>query len=615
MEEIGAGAFSKSAPWSVDLSEAVNLKTIAPDAFPFASPWGDDQCYIFVANEAVLAKMPTTFPARIFTRVVQIDRSTPIASVQIRAAQGKDIERILPGIGSYAEGRVVGMDVGDGKIRLLALSSLRYSSNEPSYYGARSMQWLRSAVADPEIKIYGTDFDCFRSPWAVVTQLDLLRATQLKKIDLLYIPQSLLPDLASYPNLERLSLSKISGLERLDLSHTPLKGLEISSCDTLQAVILPPSGLERLSITRCKKLTQIDEAPLASVKELNLSYNALGGTLNLSGAKHLKEVDLSSNQLTELTIDNPLLTDLKCSRNQLKAIHTPTTREAFQGVRSVAIASNRIQESELNRLYTALPDLKEETTAGKLTLLSKIATTEQDNNAYASDLSIAREKNWKFYDLNGQEMTSMIVKADTLVSWNNATGDVELPASIRVISKEAFVNNPTITSIKGENVEECYGITQCDKLTKVDFPKLRHTWLSARHLDTHPGYTSSDEEMILKGGAYFSTEVAGNPNGSLPTIAFTSCPLLETVVGADGILFYYSKSKAVGKVTLDPSIKTISYGAFDGCKQMTELEAMGVTAIYARAFLDCSELAKVTLPALQHTQGNPFWQDCPSSKR
>nr|WP_260398629.1 leucine-rich repeat domain-containing protein [Porphyromonas circumdentaria] len=121
--------------------------------------------------------------------------------------------------------------------------------------------------------------------------------------------------------------------------------------------------------------------------------------------------------------------------------------------------------------------------------------------------------------------------------------------------------------------------------------------------------------MILKGGAYFSTEVAGNPNGSLPTIAFTSCPLLETVVGADGILFYYSKSKAVGKVTLDPSIKTISYGAFDGCKQMTELEAMGVTAIYARAFLDCSELAKVTLPALQHTQGNPFWQDCPSSKR
>ena len=70
-------------------------------------------------------------------------------------------------------------------------------------------------------------------------------------------------------------------------------------------------------------------------------------------------------------------------------------------------------------------------------------------------------------------------------------------------------------------------------------------------------------------------------------IRFMGSPLLEPVVGADGVLFFYPKSKAVGKVTLDPSIKTISYAAFDGCKQMTELEATGVTAIYARAFQDC----------------------------
>ncbi len=607
VEEIGKEAFNKSAPWSVDLSEAVNLKTIAPDAFPFSSPWGDGQCYIFVANEAVLAKMPATFPARIFTRVVQIDRSTPIASVKITLRQGKHLEVALPWVGSYTEGKVVGMDLGDGKIRLFALARPVYSSQEPTYYVNEMMQWLKSAVADPEIKVYGTDFDCFRSPQAVMTQLDLSRATQLKKLDLSYVSQSLFPDLASYSQLERLSLDGISGLEQLDLSHNPLKGLEIRSCDTLQAVVLPPSGLETLTINGCRNLTHIDEAPLASVQRLELTANALSGTLDLSGAKQLKEADLSSNKLTELTINNPLLTNLRCSRNQLKEIHTPTTSEALQGVRSVAIAGNRIQEGELNRFYTALPDLKQEATAGKLILLAKIATTEEDNNAYASDLELVRDKNWKFYDLNGQEMTGMIIKADTLVSWNNATGDIELPASVRVIGKKAFINNPTVTSIKGVNVEECYGITGCDKLKKVTLPKLKRT---LKDMPTSPSGYQDANELGTISSAPFCTELYGTPTRSF-MIRFMGSPLLEPVVGADGVLFFYPASKAVGKVILDPSIKTISYAAFDGCKQMTELEATGVTAIYARAFQDCSELAKVTLPALQHTQGNPFWEDCP----
>lgn len=471
----------------------------------------------------------------------------------------------------------------------------------------RSIQWLENAVSDPEIKIYGTEFDCFGSSWGRISRLDLSRATQLKRIELDNIPQSLLPNFASYSFLERLSLSDISELEQLDLSHNPLKKLEIRSCDTLQAVVLPPSGLETLTINGCRNLTHIDEAPLASVQRLELTANALSGTLDLSGAKQLKEADLSSNKLTELTINNPLLTNLRCSRNQLKEIHTPTTSEALQGVRSVAIAGNRIQEGELNRFYTALPDLKAEATAGKLTLLAKITTTEDDNNAYASDLSIIREKNWKFYDLNGQEMTGMIINADTLVSWNNATGDVELPESVRVISKKAFINNPTVTSIKGVNVEECYGIYGCDKLKKVIFPKLKRT------LDNMPSSPLGVKDknglgMITSGP--FCTELYGIPNRSF-MFRFKGAPLLEPVIGADGVLFFYPASKAVGKVTLDPSIKTIYYAAFEGCKQMTELEATGVTAIYARAFQDCSELAKVTLPALQHTQGNPFWEDCP----
>ena len=607
VEEIGKEAFNKRAPWSVDLSEAVNLRTIAPDAFPFASPRGEDQCYIFVANEAVLAKMPTTFPARIFTQVVRIDRSTPIASVKITLPQGANLERALPWVGSYTKGKVVGMDLGDGKIRLFALASPIRNSQEPTFYKFKGMQWLKSAVADPEIKVYGTDFDCFCTPWAAMTQLDLSRATQLKKLNLKYIPQSLLPDLASYSQLERLSLYGISGLEQLDLSRNSLKWLEIRSCDTLQAVVLPPSGLETLTISDCRNLTHIDEAPLASVQRLELTANALSGTLDLSGAKQLKEADLSSNKLTELTINNPLLTDLRCSRNQLKEIHTPTTGEALQGVRSVAIASNRIQEGELNRFYTALPDLKQEATAGKLILLAKIATTEEDNNAYASDLELVRDKNWKFYDLNGQEMTGMIIKADTLVSWNNATGDIELPASVRVIGEKAFINNPTVTSIKGVNVEECYGITGCDKLKKVTFPKLKRT---LKDMPTSPSGYKDANELGTISSAPFCTELYGTPTRSF-MIRFMGSPLLEPVVGADGVLFFYPKSKAVGKVTLDPSIKTISYAAFDGCKQMTELEATGVTAIYARAFQDCSELAKVTLPALQHTQGNPFWEDCP----
>lgn len=267
VEEIGKEAFNKSAPWSVDLSEAVNLRTIAPDAFPFASPWEDDQCYIFVANEAVLAKMPTTFPARIFAQVVRIDRSTPIASVKITLPQGANLDRALPRVGSYTKGKVVGMDLGDGKIRLFALVNTVYSSQEPTFYKFNHMQWLKSAVADPEIKVYGTDFDCFCTPWAVMTQLDLSRATQLKKLDLEDIPQSLLPNLASYSQLERLSLYGISGLEQLDLSRNPLKGLKIRSCDTLQAVVLPPSGLETLTINSCRNLTHIDEAPLASVQQ------------------------------------------------------------------------------------------------------------------------------------------------------------------------------------------------------------------------------------------------------------------------------------------------------------------------------------------------------------
>lgn len=223
VEEIGAGAFSKNAPWSVDLSEAVSLKTIAPDAFPFTAPRGNNRCHIFVANEAVMAKMPTNFPNGIFVRVVQIDRSAPIASVKISLAQGRGLGESLPRIGSYTEGSVVGMDMGDGKIRLLALSESGYSSNEPSYYRFKDMEWLENTVADPEIKIYGTEFDCFITFHALITRLDLSRATQLKKIEIDYVSQSSLPDFASYPNLERLSIEGIEGLEQIDLSHIPLK--------------------------------------------------------------------------------------------------------------------------------------------------------------------------------------------------------------------------------------------------------------------------------------------------------------------------------------------------------------------------------------------------------
>ncbi len=568
----------------LDLGAASELSTVHPEAFdalrriPKKEESSGEGLYMAVASEAVRALIPTSFAEKIFLSVLT-PTAEPTATLVLKDVRKGSLDRSFPLFGFMTGGKVLAIDVGDGRIRALPVKSRLTSSDFGICYVLYMDAIGRTIEGNVTVKLYD-EAEVFSTQRSNISALDLTPLKSgLKWLDVSGngTEDSPQPRWSDFTALEYLRLSDLPlpTLEVEGLSH--LKALNVSRCQQLSELRLP-TQLESLSVTNCKQLTTLPWQSLSALRRLNAAYDKLEGTVDLSHCAALETVDLSHNEIATLRLPGGnVLKTFRCGYNQIESIDFADTASE---VEYASVSKNRLTSMPLTQLYRRLPD-RSQKSEGKIVLLKNISDEEEDNKVSEARLSLLLERNWRPLDENGGEFSGMIVEGDTLVSWNDASGAVVIPETVRVVAPTAFMRNARVTSITGVNVEECYGIRYCSALTELNLPQLRKTRMN-RVYQAADGGTHLVETQIGMGS-----------------------PLRHPVI-AHGTLFFYPSGLAQGAVTLGEEVKTIDTYAFYQCTGMTALSGNGVTEMEKKALIQCSALAAVTLPRLEKTRGNLF---------
>lgn len=568
----------------LDLGAASELSTVHPEAFdalqriPKKEESSGEGLYMAVASEAVRALIPTSFAEKIFLSVLT-PTAEPTATLELKDVRKGSLDRSFPLFGFMTGGKVLAIDVGDGRIRALPVKSRLTSSDFGICYVLYMDAIGRTIEGNVTVKLYD-EAEVFSTQRSNISALDLTPLKSgLKWLDVSGNGTEDSPQLrwSDFTALEYLRLSDLPlpTLEVEGLSH--LKALNVSGCQQLSELRLP-TRLESLSVMSCKQLTTLPWQSLSALRRLNATYDKLEGTVDLSHCAALETVDLSHNEIASLRLPGGnVLKTFRCGYNQIESIDFADTASE---VEYASVSKNRLTSMPLTQLYRRLPD-RSQKSEGKIVLLKNISDEEEDNKVSEARLSLLLERNWRPLDENGGEFSGMIVEGDTLVSWNDASGAVVIPETVRVVAPTAFMRNSRVTSITGVNVEECYGIRYCSALTELNLPQLRKTRMN-RVYRAADGGTHLVETQIGMGS-----------------------PLRHPVI-AHGTLFFYPSGLAQGAVTLGEEVKTIDTYAFYQCTGMTALSGNGVTEMEKKALIQCSALAAVTLPRLEKTRGNLF---------
>ena len=206
----------------------------------------------------------------------------------------------------------------------------------------------------------------------LLTNLDVSRCNTLTKLD------------CSKNSLQSLDVSGCNTLSELDCSDNSLQSLDVSGCNTLSELYCYYNSLQSLDVSSCNALTvlycsgnslqSLDITHNEALTKLDCSGNQLE-TLDLSQCLNLVNVELSKNQLTHLDVShNGELQFLECYDNQIKG-------------------------EAMTALVNGLPDRMDKE-PGRFQVIGEDAKTD-GNICLKSDVAIAKGKNWRVEDENG----------------------------------------------------------------------------------------------------------------------------------------------------------------------------------------------------------------------
>ena len=206
----------------------------------------------------------------------------------------------------------------------------------------------------------------------LLTNLDVSRCNTLTKLD------------CSKNSLQSLDVSGCNTLSELDCSDNSLQSLDVSGCNTLSELYCYYNSLQSLDVSSCNALTvlycsgnslqSLDITHNEALTKLDCSVNQLE-TLDLSQCLNLVNVELSKNQLTHLDVShNGELQFLECYDNQIKG-------------------------EAMTALVNGLPDRMDKE-PGRFQVIGEDAKTD-GNICLKSDVAIAKGKNWRVEDENG----------------------------------------------------------------------------------------------------------------------------------------------------------------------------------------------------------------------
>lgn len=228
-----------------------------------------------------------------------------------------------------------------------------------------------------------------------ITSIDVTGCPQLKNLDVSFNPVGKL-DLSGNPKLECLYANDCQ-LSSLDLSANPLlKELQLKK-NKLSSLDL--SGNKELEVVWVheNQLTSLDVSNNPLLKKISCSSNQLS-SLDLSVNKELETLWIYENHLTSLDLSaNSKLEEVDVSENQLTDLKLAKFRPKLKWL---AIYGNRFSEAAMMDVIAALPEQKR--TAGELYVVDTKSPNEQ-NVCTPSAVAMAKAKNWKVFDANGDE--------------------------------------------------------------------------------------------------------------------------------------------------------------------------------------------------------------------
>ena len=325
----------------------------------------------------------------------------------------------------------------------------------------------------------------------------------------------------SCPNnqLTRLDVSNNTALTSLTCVSNQLTRLDVSnnvaltslSCDMNQLTSLDVSNNKTLTRLNCgnNKLTSLDVSNNTTLSHLQCSFNQLT-SLNVSNNTALTSLECGSNQLTYLTVsNNTALTSLDCYHNQLTELDVSrntvlTSLDCYHNQLTELDVSNNTALTSLNCAYNQLT-LLDVSLCNHLRYLvchsnhlinldisncPKLVVLVSNSQPYTDECGIRYGGSAGVW--SSSDTVLFYGKDTTLIT---TTPDLVLPASLEVISEEAFAGGAFRYVKLSEQTE------QIGPFAFADCPNLKYIWIPNDTVTIDDKAFGDIQELVIFGKA------------------------------------------------------------------------------------------------------------------
>ena len=205
----------------------------------------------------------------------------------------------------------------------------------------------------------------------------------------------------------------------------------------------------------------------------------------------------------------------------------------------------------------------------------------------------------------------MVTVRGMLLDGSGCSGNVEIPADIRLVCGWAFANGLEISSIHflSERVQvEEYAFRNCINLRELILPdgtNIRFAGLADRKKELHP----LAKQAIIDSLNCFKTDEKGvlmECTGNISRLRL-ACGITEIGAGV------FQNGNLLTTITFSETVKKIGKRAFADCKWLCEVrQAYSVECIEAHAFSGCGSLRRIELSKNLRQIGARAFENCTS---
>lgn len=293
--------------------------------------------------------------------------------------------------------------------------------------------------------------------------------------------------LANNCNITGIGINNEPSMSKILANNNHLKSIDVSGCPLLRGLYL--SGNELTSV-------KLGDANRAGSVVLDFSHNKLSGAMDVSKWKNISQIDVTSNDLTELTLptENDVLYKVICDFNRIASldIHGCTKLDYVSANANELTSLDLTGDTNMTEMYVA---------SNKLQNLDITSCTSLENlTAYGNELTtvdLSKNKSLEGVYLYNNQLTELDLSNNANVKWlnvennklqslntTNMAGLSLLLASNNQLQSIDLSNNSKLSQVKlGSN-----NLTEFPDINApyLSWLKLDHNQISSVSLDIYP---------------------------------------------------------------------------------------------------------------------------------